>query len=189
MWWKYLQTQLVWSGLCGYRMQLRPGSCLTNNVHSASYCSDNMCSWFSHGCPSEYGWLSLVESPFYWIALAPETEPVPWTINSEIYLLQDRGVCGGRVATANGVSNFIIALTFLSLTPTFGTSVAFFLFSCIDIVAFPFALVFVPETNGLSFQDPFQRWRQCRKHKLNDRAGCHFWGRLILQEYSKVSSD
>ncbi|CAK9218930.1 unnamed protein product [Sphagnum troendelagicum] len=45
--------------------ELRPGSCLTNNVHSASYCSDNMCSWFSHGCPSEYGWLSLVESPFY----------------------------------------------------------------------------------------------------------------------------
>ncbi len=105
---------MVSSGLRGYHMQLRPGSCLTNNVGSASYCSDNMCSWFSHGCPSEYGWLSLVELPSYWIAFAPETGPVPWTINSEIYLLQDRGVCGGRVATANWVSNFIMALTFLS---------------------------------------------------------------------------
>jgi len=82
-----------------------------------------------------------------------------------------------------------MALPFLSLTPTFGTSVTFFLFSCIDILAFPFALVFVPETNGLSFQDPFRSWRQCRKHKLNDRAGCDFCGRLILQEYSKVSSE
>ncbi|CAM6008615.1 unnamed protein product [Sphagnum balticum] len=36
--------------------ELRLGSCLTNNVGSASYCSDNMCSWFSHVSMAGFHW-------------------------------------------------------------------------------------------------------------------------------------
>jgi SP family myo-inositol transporter-like MFS transporter 13 len=165
--------------------ELRPGSCLTSNAGSASYCSDNLRSWFSHGCPSQYGWLALVGLAFYLMAFAPGMGPVPWTINSEIYSLQDRGMCGGIAATANWVSNFIVAQTFLSLTATFGTSVTFFLFSCITILAFLFVLVFVPETKGLSFQEVNAMWEAQAK----SQNWLPFLGQVDLQEYSKVSAD
>lgn len=78
---------------------------------------------------------------------------MPWIVNSEIYPLRFRGVCGGIAATANWVSNLIVAQSFLSLTETIGTSWTFLIFGGISLVALFFVIVCVPETKGLPIEE------------------------------------
>lgn len=78
---------------------------------------------------------------------------VPWIVNSEIYPLRFRGVCGGIAATANWISNLIVAQSFLSLTQAIGTSWTFLIFGGISIVALIFVIIYVPETKGLPIEE------------------------------------
>lgn len=78
---------------------------------------------------------------------------VPWIVNSEIYPLRFRGVCGGIAATANWVSNLIVAQSFLSLTQEIGTSWTFFIFGVMSVVALFFVIIYVPETKGLPIEE------------------------------------
>jgi len=78
---------------------------------------------------------------------------VPWIVNSEIYPLRFRGVCGGIAATANWISNLIVAQSFLSLTQAIGTSWTFLIFGVVSVVALFFVLIFVPETKGLPIEE------------------------------------
>lgn len=77
----------------------------------------------------------------------------PWIVNSEIYPLRFRGVCGGIAATANWVSNLIVSESFLSLTQSIGTSFTFMIFGLISVAAVFFVLIFVPETKGLPIEE------------------------------------
>lgn len=78
---------------------------------------------------------------------------MPWIVNSEIYPLRFRGACGGIAATANWISNLIVAQSFLSLTQAIGTSWTFLIFGVISVVALFFVLIFVPETKGLPIEE------------------------------------
>lgn len=78
---------------------------------------------------------------------------VPWIVNSEIYPLRFRGICGGIAATANWISNLIVAQSFLSLTHAIGTSWTFLVFGVISVVALIFVLICVPETKGLPIEE------------------------------------
>lgn len=73
------------------------------------------------------------------------TGTVPWIVNSEIYPLRYRGVCGGIAATANWISNLIVAQFFLSLTRAIGTSRTFLIFWLISVV--------VPGTKGILIEE------------------------------------
>ena len=132
---------------------MQPGSCFVYTDNAEHVCQKLVRSWFTRGCPSEYGRLALLGLVLYLLTFAPGMGPVPWTINSEIYALQDRGVCGGIAATANWVSNFLVAQTFLSLTDALGTSLTFLLFVVLAVLALLFVLCYVPETKGLSFEE------------------------------------
>lgn len=94
---------------------------------------------------------------------------VPWTVNSEIYPLRFRGICGGIAATANWVSNLIVSQSFLSLTESIGTSWTFFIFGVLAIVGLFFVLVCVPETKGLPIEE-IERILEKRSLQLK------FWG-------------
>ncbi|KAG0566811.1 hypothetical protein KC19_7G089300 [Ceratodon purpureus] len=133
--------------------EMQPGSCFVYTDNAEHVCQDLVRSWFTRGCPSNYGWLALLGLVLYLLTFAPGMGPVPWTINSEIYALQDRGVCGGIAATANWFSNFLVAQTFLSLTDALGTSFTFLLFAGLTVLALVFVLCYVPETKGLSFEE------------------------------------
>lgn len=74
-------------------------------------------------------------------------------------------MCGGIAATANWIANLAIAQSFLSLVKGIGTSMTFLLFGCISVVALVFVMLFVPETNGLSFQEVEQMWETRTKGK------------------------
>lgn len=78
---------------------------------------------------------------------------VPWTVNSEIYPLRFRGICGGIAATGNWISNLIVSQSFLSLTESIGTSWTFFIFGVLAVVGLFFVLICVPETKGLPIEE------------------------------------
>ncbi|CAN1154391.1 Probable inositol transporter 2 [Linum perenne] len=60
--------------------------------------------WYRRGCPSKFGWLALIGLALYIISFSPRMGTTPWIVNSEIYPLRFRGVCGGIAATTNWIS-------------------------------------------------------------------------------------
>ncbi|PSS28973.1 Inositol transporter like [Actinidia chinensis var. chinensis] len=133
--------------------KLFPGACLISNDTVKDTCRKDHRLWYTRGCPSKYGWLALIGLALYIIFFSPGMGTVPWIVNSEIYPLRFRGVCGGIAATANWISNLIVAQSFLSLTQAIGTSWTFLIFGVISVVALFFVLIFVPETKGLPIEE------------------------------------
>nr|XP_043621585.1 probable inositol transporter 2 [Erigeron canadensis] len=141
-------------GFCASSVdKLLPGACLIANNTVKDTCHNDGRLWYTRGCPSKLGWLALVGLALYIIFFSPGMGTVPWIVNSEIYPLRYRGVCGGIAATANWISNLIVAQSFLSLTEAIGTSWTFFGFGVISVVALLFVIIFVPETKGLPIED------------------------------------
>ncbi|KAJ0106192.1 hypothetical protein Patl1_19044 [Pistacia atlantica] len=133
--------------------KLFPGACLVSNDDVKKSCHKEGREWYTRGCPSKYGWLALIGLALYIIFFSPGMGTVPWIVNSEIYPLRFRGVCGGIAATANWISNLIVAQSFLSLTQAIGTSWTFLIFGVISVIALIFVLVYVPETKGLPIEE------------------------------------
>ena len=133
-------------------LQLLPGACIISNDTAKDHCHDES-RWYTRGCPSKYGWLALIGLALYIIFFSPGMGTAPWIVNSEIYPLRFRGVCGGIAATANWISNLIVAQSFLSLTEGIGTSWTFLIFGVISVVALVFVIIYVPETKGLPIEE------------------------------------
>lgn len=133
--------------------KLLPGSCLISNDTVKDMCHGDHRLWYTRGCPSKYGWLALIGLALYIIFFSPGMGTVPWIVNSEIYPLRFRGVCGGIAATANWISNLIVSESFLTLTQVIGTSWTFLIFGVISVVALFFVLICVPETKGLPIEE------------------------------------
>lgn len=134
-------------------VQLLPGACLISNDTTKDLCGNEHRSWYTKGCPSKFGYLALLGLGLYIIFFSPGMGTVPWVVNSEIYPLRYRGICGGMASTSNWVSNLIVAQSFLSLTDAIGTSYTFMIFIFITIAAIIFVIIFVPETKGLPMEE------------------------------------
>nr|XP_018680349.1 PREDICTED: probable inositol transporter 2 [Musa acuminata subsp. malaccensis] len=148
-----LQLALKFSVKSTSSVLLLPGECLRSDSTVRDACHANHREWYTRGCPSNFGWLALVALGAYIVSYSPGMGTVPWIVNSEIYPLRYRGLCGGLAAVANWVSNLIVTQTFLSLTEALGTAPTFLLFCGISAVAFVFIFLLVPETKGLSFEE------------------------------------
>ncbi|KAG6550528.1 hypothetical protein Mapa_007897 [Marchantia paleacea] len=160
------------SATCGFCAapgnEMQPGICLLSNKTVDDFCGDLSRSWFTRGCPSHYGWVAILGLALYICAFSPGMGPVPWSVNSEIYPLRFRGVCGGIAATANWCANLVVTQSFLTLTTAIGTSYTFLLLGGISIAALLFVFLFVPETKGLSFEEVETMW---------SRRASQGWGR------------
>ncbi|XP_043710550.1 inositol transporter 4-like [Telopea speciosissima] len=145
------------SSVCGFCAngvsKVKPGACLASNTITKSECHGEHREWFTRGCPSNFGVVALLGLAFYIIAYSPGMGTVPWIINSEIYPLKYRGLCGGMAAMANWISNLIVSQTFLTLTHALGSAKTFLLFGCFAFIALFFIYFFVPETKGLQFEE------------------------------------
>ncbi|KAG6501548.1 hypothetical protein ZIOFF_041429 [Zingiber officinale] len=140
-------------GFCAHAgNKLLPGACLVSDPTVRDACHADGREWYTRGCPSNFGWLALIALGAYIISYSPGMGTVPWIINSEIYPLRFRGICGGLAAVANWVSNLIVSQTFLSLTEALGTAPTFLLYCGVSVVAFVFIFLLVPETKGLQFE-------------------------------------
>ncbi|KAK9714365.1 hypothetical protein RND81_06G088700 [Saponaria officinalis] len=134
--------------------KLLPGACLAANTTVGNICkAEQGRQWYTRGCPSKNGWLALIGLAFYIIFFSPGMGTVPWVINSEIYPLRYRGVCGGIAATSNWISNLIVAQSFLSVAQAIGTAYTFMIFGIIAVFALFFVIIYVPETKGLPIED------------------------------------
>nr|GMD09696.1 probable inositol transporter 2 [Ipomoea batatas] len=141
-------------GFCAsHQNKLLPGACLISDDNMKDACHEEHRLWYTRGCPSSFGWLALIGLALYIIFFSPGMGTVPWIVNSEIYPLRFRGICGGIAATANWISNLIVAQSFLSLTHAIGTSWTFLVFGVISVVALVFVLICVPETKGLPIEE------------------------------------
>ncbi|KAJ8755417.1 hypothetical protein K2173_019215 [Erythroxylum novogranatense] len=119
--------------------------------------------FFAHSsgsATSVYGWIAVVGLVLYISFFAPGMGPVPWTVNSEIYPEEYRGLCGGMSATVNWISNLIVAQTFLSIADAMGTGGTFLILACVGVAAVIFVILFVPETKGLTFVEVEQIWKE-----------------------------
>ncbi|XP_028798520.1 inositol transporter 1 isoform X2 [Neltuma alba] len=79
-----------------------------------------------------YGWLAILGLALYIAFFSPGMGPVPWTVNSEIYPEEYRGICGGMAATVNWVSNLIVAQSFLSIAAALGTGSTFLIIADVE---------------------------------------------------------
>ena len=94
--------------------------------------------------------LTIVAMCGYLFAFGLGLSTMPYTMNSEIYPTEYRGVC---VAQATGVfwfSNFLVSITFLTLARLMGNHGVFFLYASIVFVSMIAFYFVVPETAGLS---------------------------------------
>ncbi|KAK9126293.1 hypothetical protein Scep_015139 [Stephania cephalantha] len=154
---------------------VRPGACLDANAISKKACHGKNRQWYTQGCPSKVGWLALIFLASYIITYSPGMGIVPWVLNSEIYPLRHRGICGGMAAMANWLSNLVVSQSFLSLTEAVGPSWTFFIFASFSVFAMVFISLFIPETKGLSFEeveDMLRKggWVVWKSEKINPRA-------------------
>ncbi|WJX39266.1 Fibroblast growth factor 3 [Trifolium repens] len=133
--------------------KLSPGACLISNDIAKNQCRQGHRAWYTQGCPSQWGWLALIGLALYIIFFSPGMGTVPWVINSEIYPLRYRGICGGMASTAVWVSNLIVSQSFLSLTQVLGVAWTFMLFGFVAFIAIFFVIVFVPETKGVPIEE------------------------------------
>lgn len=161
--------------------KLFPGACLISNSTVKNVCHGESRLWYTRGCPSKFGWLALIGLALYIIFFSPGMGTVPWIVNSEIYPLRFRGVCGGIAATANWISNLIVAQSFLSLTEAIGTSWTFLMFGVISVAALFFVMIYVPETKGLPIEE-VERMLEERRLRFK------FWKRGTRQQLEKSSN-
>ncbi|KAI4344961.1 hypothetical protein L6164_012133 [Bauhinia variegata] len=107
-----------------------------------------------------YGWLAVAGLALYIAFFAPGMGPVPWTVNSEVYPEEYRGLCGGMAATINWISNLIVAQCFLTVADAVGIAPTFLIIAGIALLAVVFVVVYIPETKGLTFDEVELIWRE-----------------------------
>uniref|UniRef100_A0A1S2Z8X1 Inositol transporter 1-like n=2 Tax=Cicer arietinum TaxID=3827 RepID=A0A1S2Z8X1_CICAR len=72
-----------------------------------------------------FGWLAVFGLALYIAFFAPGMGPIPWTVNSEIYPEEYRGMCGGMSATVNWICSVIMSTSFLSVVDAIGLGQSF----------------------------------------------------------------
>ncbi len=98
-------------------------------------------------------WMTLISMLVFIAGFAISLGPIMWLMIAEIFPLKVRGL-GASIATCvNWGSNWLVAITFLTLIETTGASGTFFIYFLISLVSIFFVYFFVPETKGCSLED------------------------------------
>jgi len=104
-------------------------------------------------------WTSMVCVMAYVACFAFSLGPIFWLMIAEIYPLKIRSRAMSVAAAANWGSNFIVALTFLSLLDALGRPSTFWLYALVGVVALVFVVRLVPETKGKTLEEIEAGWR------------------------------
>ena len=107
----------------------------------------------SHGLQQQAPWLALVALLVYIASFAIGLGPVFWLMISEIFPLRARSVAMSACTVANWAANFVVSLTFLSLTEWISRSGTFTLYAVISLAALALFWWRVPETKGRSLEE------------------------------------
>lgn len=86
--------------------------------------------------------------------------PVFWVLIAEIYPQKIRGKAMSLGSLTNWATNFLVTLTFLTLTKFIGVSGAFWLYGVFAVLTMLLFYFFIPETKGQKLEDIQQNWKQ-----------------------------
>ncbi|CAK9181345.1 unnamed protein product, partial [Ilex paraguariensis] len=86
-----------------------PGACLAAKDAIRGSCRAERRTWYTNGCPSEFGIVAVLFLGLYILSYSPGMGTAPWIVNSEIYPLRYRGLGGGIAAIANWISNLVVS--------------------------------------------------------------------------------
>lgn len=106
----------------------------------------------SSGLSGTIGYVAVGCLTLYIAAFAVGFGTTIWVLLSEIYPLKIRGAAMGVATLVVWGSNFVVALTFLSLIEAVGETGSFWLYALICAAALAFSYFFVPETKGRSLE-------------------------------------
>ncbi|KAJ2623224.1 hypothetical protein GGF44_005336 [Coemansia sp. RSA 1694] len=98
-------------------------------------------------------WMALASLIFYVAFYAVGLGNVPWLVQSEIFAQGIRSKAGSIATATNWTSNFIVSVTFLTMTLHITASGTFWLYAGILLVGIFLVHLFVPETKGLKLED------------------------------------
>ena len=79
--------------------------------------------------------------------------PIMWLVIAEIFPLKVRGLGASLATCVNWGSNWLVAITFLSLIEVLGPSGTFFIYFIVSIFSIIFVYFWVPETKGCTLED------------------------------------
>ncbi|KAJ2339363.1 hypothetical protein GGH92_006754, partial [Coemansia sp. RSA 2673] len=147
--------EYVKCGACALddRCQWSPGSMLCANNGNSMY-SDLTTSCESITTRDKAGtWMALASLIFYVALYAVGLGNVPWLVQSEIFAQGIRSKAGSIATATNWTSNFIVSVTFLTMTLHITASGTFWLYAGILLVGLCLVYLFVPETKGLKLED------------------------------------
>lgn len=103
---------------------------------------------------SAFTYIALTMVLLYVFIFATGMGPVPWTVNSEIYPLYLRSTANSVSTMANWTANFVVSMTFLSLTTTnIGLVLAWDILAGFSVVTWLWVYFLLPETKGLSLEE------------------------------------
>ncbi|XLT10627.1 hypothetical protein HN51_056420 [Arachis hypogaea] len=105
-----------------------------------------------------FGWLAIVGLGVYILLFALGMGPVPWTMNSEIYPEEYRGLCAGMSVTVNWISSVIMSTSFLSMAEGIGLGQSFLILLGVAVLAIVFVIIYMPEIKGLTFEEVADIW-------------------------------
>ncbi|EFX79628.1 hypothetical protein DAPPUDRAFT_304502 [Daphnia pulex] len=135
-------------------------------------------------CPSPYGWITVLGLMTYLLFFAPGMGPMPWTINAEIYPLWARSTCNSIATSTNWFFNFLVSMTFLTITEILTRQGAFMFYCALSTVGLLLFWWLLPETKGRTLEEMevvFSRPRTCprpwdswkiKKSKTGDSGAC-----------------
>jgi sugar porter (SP) family MFS transporter len=98
-------------------------------------------------------WLALAALTLYIAGFAISLGPVFWLMISEIFPLHLRAPAMAVCTIGNWLANFVVSVSFLSLTNVITRQGTFWLYAAISVAAFIFFAARVPETKDKSLEE------------------------------------
>lgn len=98
-------------------------------------------------------WMTLISMLVFIAGFAISLGPIMWLMIAEIFPLKVRGLGASLATCINWASNWLVAITFLTLIEFLGPSGTFFIYFLISLFSIIFVYLWVPETKGCSLED------------------------------------
>jgi SP family myo-inositol transporter-like MFS transporter 13 len=109
---------------------------------------------------SAFTYIALTMILLYVFVFATGLGSIPWTVNSEIYPLYLRSTANSVSSMSNWASNFIVSMTFLTLTSTnIGLILAWDILAGFAVGAWFWVYYLLPETKGLALEEVMELFR------------------------------
>ncbi len=111
--------------------------------------------WIPQICPERFAVLGVIGTLSYLLCFGCGLSTLPWVLNAEIYPLYARSLGNSLSVTVNWLANFVVSVTFLTMSsPSTGFTIygTFWFYASLAFFGCLWLYAAVPETGGLSME-------------------------------------